>query len=375
MGGQQSKTTFICGNGSISDYFNLPEPYNWISSGPFPAFSEMLDCLENDGVGAVVTLTLEKVHPGLVINHQPVEFDDTEWTYSDVIGLDRFTWFHCPIQDGGWPSSDTWDSIKSSILTYHAQYPDKKIYIHCWAGKGRCWAVILKLLTEIGPMSLRQAYSIAASIKAPLKINSNQTTFLENKEFISEQLSNNIPQIKTHLDSECYKQIDKAWGYQVIIPELSKDSPVSVIDLDVLKSERINDWCKLRLAYLRRGDIIKIIYWEYGWSYGDNYIWDGHEAIILTDKSHGYHIPRQFTIGDSGFAPNYWSDQLRSINICLDSKHDEEIDKFNPIEKDQSIIIKGLTWKIDFTNKKSHYKKRRVYIYATGLKKNKLYIC
>ena len=202
-GGIVSKNKFVSENGELIGFFRCSDQStNWICGGCFPAFSSSLDYLISENIGLSVTLTLEPIKSGRNINHVPSNHDCTEWVDGDDLEdkLKNFSTLHIPIDDAGFPTEENAIKLLEGVQKYHQENPNKSVYFHCWAGKGRTSLAICYILIKMYDMNCDDAINRVMKYNSRCNLSPSQLDFLRGN-----IKSEDVPIIKTPSDHKCYQ--------------------------------------------------------------------------------------------------------------------------------------------------------------------------
>jgi|SRR5579872_2618218 len=208
-GGYVAKEKFVHReNGTPLYYFSLDDVYQWICGGCYPVTTSVFNWLEINNVGMIVTLTIDPLHPGRCINHLPKGNDsDIEWTDSDFVLEDtnNFVIEHIPIHDASYPTKDNLQKLFDVVTKFRQEQPDKKVYFHCWAGKGRTCTIICEILMRMYGLSYKNAVDVIYKKYPNIRLSDAQNIFLQRDDDISvfddEELE---PKIYTPDTHKCY---------------------------------------------------------------------------------------------------------------------------------------------------------------------------
>lgn len=222
MGGNVSKTKFVNPSSyTVCHYFEI-DGYP-LCGGMAPVYYEMLVQLSVHNVGLIVTTMIEPLHGGRTIDHKPFGFetgdDNTEWTEGDSdieivaksLGMELY---HAPVADAGIPTSAITEKLITKVKEFHAAFPEKKIYVHCWQGKKRTSLVLIILLREVFGVSAEDATELLFKYNNRFQRNafqSHQWNYVASAEFpmLAEgiyDVEKNDPVIKTPKDHKCYSK-------------------------------------------------------------------------------------------------------------------------------------------------------------------------
>ena len=207
------------GSGLVSKekFFNDGKPtrevrctskHAFLFGGPFITCNEHINYLKANNVGMIVTLTIEPIKSGLNINHVPHSFDDTEWTFVDdsvVKSLVDFELLHVPIADSYFITEDNKNKLCDGIKSYHEKNPNKKVYVHCWTGKGRTSLAICVYLWTANNLTLDEVKLFYPNIC----VSSVQEKYLTRKSLSKEEYKYSEPVIRTPADHACYRAVAK----------------------------------------------------------------------------------------------------------------------------------------------------------------------
>lgn len=156
----------------------------------------------------IVTLTIEPIKSGLNINHVPHSFDETEWTFVDdsvVKSIADFELLHVPIADAYFITEDNKNKLCDGIKSYHEKNPNKKVYVHCWAGKGRTSLAICVYWMKVDNLSLAEIEWLYPDIH----LSSIQSKYLMGKYLSEGEYEYSKPVIRTPTDHACYRAVSK----------------------------------------------------------------------------------------------------------------------------------------------------------------------
>lgn len=193
---------------------SLQENLDWLMGGSFPGYKCVLDYLYDVGVRTIITLLLEPIKPGRNINHQSYNHKGTEWVESDVSveDLSKFSVINIKVADGGYMKL----AVINELLVIIRELAEKnknildplekhKVYIHCWAGRGRTTMAIILILTKIYGVDYKNALNWVSDHGGEPLLSPIQTNFLQNKQLYKEYIEYSQPIIRTPSDHECYK--------------------------------------------------------------------------------------------------------------------------------------------------------------------------
>lgn len=205
MGGEISKEQLVCKDGCPSSYLRLTkEDCNWLCKGSIPCFQENIDFLKNQNVGMIVSLTIEKLKPGLNINHVPYDFNSTEWVFGDLIDIEEnFVHEHIPCADNGHFHSSQASKLIECVEQYHKSNPEKLVYLHCWAGRGRASTAMRYILQKLYKYTF---YDTNEMVEHNPK--EAQKLFLKGKEIPKDMEELYYPEIRTPKDHKCWDLFD-----------------------------------------------------------------------------------------------------------------------------------------------------------------------
>jgi len=216
-GGICSREKFVDTNGKPETFFRMKgvtssgHSLNWMCGGCFPAFADSLNYLiDHENVGMIVTLTIEPIKSGRNINHVPYDHDETEWVNGDdnlEEILKRFQVLHVPIADAGFPTQDNARILVEKVQKYHEDNPDKSVYFHCWAGRGRTSTVICHVIMKMYDVDYELASDYVIYSNPKCKFTEYQYRFLKGKNTETD-LTLFLPIIKTPSIHKCYKIIE-----------------------------------------------------------------------------------------------------------------------------------------------------------------------
>lgn len=201
-----------------STFYELPriseeEDYSWMCGGCAPCFRSSLEYLiKTQNVGLIVSLTIAPLKSGRFINHIPFNHsgadDETEWTDTDDIDdvLSAVEICHIPTADSGMivETSKLIDIVKA----YHEAHPDKKVYFHCWGGKGRTSVALIYYLMMVHNKTYHDARNIIYECNPKMKLSYLQQNFLQNKPIDASDILKYEPVIKTPPNHKCYRTND-----------------------------------------------------------------------------------------------------------------------------------------------------------------------
>lgn len=217
MGGFFARDKFVSSeNGSPINIFELVRvdgvpnlDIDWIMGGSIPAYRSITDWLKMHNVGMIVSLTIEKIKLGRNINHIPNCFNETEWLDSDLEEKDLadFQIEHVPIADANCPTRQNAEKLLKIVSDYRHDHPDKKVYFHCWAGRGRTCTAVVYILMKLYGLSLSEAETLLAKQYEQFKLTEPQKMFLRGDidESDMEYLNFIDPIIKTPKDHKCFE--------------------------------------------------------------------------------------------------------------------------------------------------------------------------
>jgi hypothetical protein len=202
-GGIVSKEKFFR-NGNPTRLVKSTDPNYWLLGGNFIMCAEHVDYLKTIDVGLIVTLTIEPIKEGLNINHIPCSFDETEWTFVDsdtIKKLKNFQILHIPIADQYFPTEENKTRLLSEIQKFHNENPSKKVWVHCWAGKGRTSTAIYLHMMNSENMSFKDVREYFNG----LYVSDAQYNYLNGLCLSEADYINSQPIIKTPTDHKCYQ--------------------------------------------------------------------------------------------------------------------------------------------------------------------------
>jgi len=176
-----------------------------------PVANEMLKNLqEHYNIGVIVTLLLQPLQGGRMVNHQAVdseEFDNPEFHDCDKNLVDslKIKFVHMPIHDGYAPRAEIMRQFVQLVKQTNAS--GKAVGVHCWLGVGRTGSMLTGYLMNDG-IRPRDAMNILGMrsgkyIKSPF-----QVKYLNNPKFPENPSENTYPELKisTPTHAKCYTQ-------------------------------------------------------------------------------------------------------------------------------------------------------------------------
>jgi len=196
-------------------FYELPrisaeEEYSWMCGGCAPCFRASLEYLiKTQNVGLIVTLMIAPLKAGRLINHVPYNHegtdDETEWTDTDDIVdlLSTVEICHIPVADAGMIVET--NKLVDTVKAYHEARPDKKVYFHCWGGKGRTSVALIYYLMTVHSKSYNDACQMIYKCNPRMKLSSVQWNFLQSEPIAESDISMYEPIIKTPPDHKCYR--------------------------------------------------------------------------------------------------------------------------------------------------------------------------
>jgi hypothetical protein len=202
--------------GQLLHYFHIKEfP---LCAGTAPIYHSVLDQLKNDNVGLIVTLLLEPLHSGRLINHVPFDHDETEWTDGDE-GIEDYVkeldieLLHVPVNDACPPTNDSVNKLLEGIKEFITRRPNEKIYFHCWKGSGRTSVMLILALHSIWDVSLKKAINMVQTANTKYRITYEyQSPYLDDQKnpdfpYLSASLYKDIydPTIRTPSNHKCWE--------------------------------------------------------------------------------------------------------------------------------------------------------------------------
>ena len=156
----------------------------------------------------IVSLTIEKLKVGRNINHIPFDHkDSTQWLDSDLeeSNLEDFIIEHIPIVDTYYPTQENCEKLIQIITDYRiSENPNKKIYFHCWAGKGRTCTVVIYILMKLYNLSFNDATFLVGKNYSGCSTKDAQYRFLKGGYSLEGDIVDIQPIIKTPKDHSCY---------------------------------------------------------------------------------------------------------------------------------------------------------------------------
>lgn len=188
------------------NYFEIPgTPY---CGSSFLAYKELLRYVRDQGVGLVVTLTVEPLKSGRNVNHYlPHLSDETEWIDADqdLMSSDEakdLEFLHVPIDDGEAPTADAADLLLTKVRDYRRRHPEKKVLLHCWRGSGRTSSAVAYLMREIDGIEFEETRKRLSSCNRHYKMCPAQHAFA------SSSITNpakGLPVVQTPGNHRCYE--------------------------------------------------------------------------------------------------------------------------------------------------------------------------
>lgn len=209
-GGYVAKEKFVDKDGYPLYYFSLDDEYQWICGGCYPITTSVFDWLKLNNVGMIVTLTLDSLHPGRCIDHLPkgnnsdIEWTDTDFTLED---MNNFVIEHVPIHDASYPTKNNLQKLFDVVMKFRQEQPTKKVYFHCWAGRGRTCTIICEILMKMHGLSYEKAVDTVYRKYPTIRLTDRQKEFLQrdDSDSVFEDSTEELePNIHTPTDHKCY---------------------------------------------------------------------------------------------------------------------------------------------------------------------------
>jgi len=177
-----------------------------------PVSHDMLKNLQDYyNVGLIITLLLQPLQGGRMVNHQPTgseQFENPEYCDTDknlTEGL-KIKFVHLPIHDGYAPHADTMKQFIQLVKQTNAS--GKAVGVHCWQGVGRTGTMLCGYLMQEVRLRAQDAMNMLGMrsgkyIKSPFQIK-----YLSNPNFPTNPFENDYPETKiiTPQYAKCYTQ-------------------------------------------------------------------------------------------------------------------------------------------------------------------------
>jgi hypothetical protein len=242
------------------NYFRLSEPYDWICGGTIPCYIDNLNFLQQENVGAIVSLTIEQLKPGLNIHHLPFEHENTEYVLGDIYNATEeceieectchqaiqsdfdFTFIHVACADAGPLTLMDAVHLIRRIKSYRKEHPNKAIYFHCWQGRGRTAMAINYVLQKLYKLSFEDACKIIDSCIPDTvlsRIKPAQLRFLKGEKILEEDQQLFYPVMKTPKDHKVWKVKN---SFILHVKSLYRAKGVKMLDVKVADVSDVIEW-------------------------------------------------------------------------------------------------------------------------------------
>jgi len=197
-----------------------------------PVAHEMLKNLQDHyNVGLIITLLLQPLHGGRMINHQPIgseQFDNPEYCDTDkhlTEGL-NIKFVHIPIQDGYAPKVEEMKQFIQLVKDTNAN--GKAVGVHCWQGIGRTGTMLCGYLMSQG-FRAQDAMNMLGIRSGKHIKSSYQVKYLTNPKFPENAAHKDYPEnkIATPAKAPCSTHPVKEHTQSIPIP-IRMESPRAI---------------------------------------------------------------------------------------------------------------------------------------------------
>jgi protein-tyrosine phosphatase len=199
----------------IKGFFKLEdENITWLYGGCIPAFNDSLKILRDHNIGMIVTLLIDPLKNGKMINYCPQKTianprdDTTEWLFTDKdYDLSDFTLLHIPMADGGYLTQENGYKLINEVTDYLSTNPGKNIYLHCWGGNGRTNVATVHILKNMCGYDSEKAISVIENSRSQFRVSDAQRALCEGRELKDIYYERYIPICDTPKDHKCFSAI------------------------------------------------------------------------------------------------------------------------------------------------------------------------
>lgn len=197
----------------IKGFFKLKdENITWLYGGCIPAFNDSLQILRDHNIGMIVTLLIDPLRNGKMINYCPQQTisnssggDTTEWLFTDRdYNLSDFTLLHIPMADGGYLTQENGDKLINGVKDYLSKNPGKNIYLHCWGGNGRTNVATVHILKNMCGYDSEKAISVVNNSRGQFRVSNPQRIICEGRELVDRYYDVYRPVCDTPKDHKCF---------------------------------------------------------------------------------------------------------------------------------------------------------------------------